>query len=40
MKTLMALFLVLCCMVTANAAERAEKQNDLGGMEPAQALNI
>lgn len=38
MKTLMALFLILCCVVTAHAAERTEKQNDLGGMEPAQAL--
>ena len=38
MKTLMALFLILCCAVSANATERTEKQNVLGGMEPAQAL--
>ena len=38
MKTLMTLFLILCFAVTANATEQAEKQNDLGGMEPVQAL--
>lgn len=36
MKTLIALLLLLCCAFTAHAAER--KQNDLGGMDPAQAL--
>ncbi len=38
MKTFFALFILLCCAVVANATERSEKQNDLGGMEPAQAL--
>ena len=38
MKTLMVLFLILCCAVSANATELTEKQNDLGGMKPAQAL--
>lgn len=37
MKPLMALFLVLCCAVTANAAQTG-RQNDLGAMDPAQAL--
>lgn len=34
MKALFALLLLLCCAVVTNAAE----QKDLGGMEPAQAL--
>ncbi|RRD69254.1 MULTISPECIES: rhodanese-like domain-containing protein [unclassified Desulfovibrio] len=36
MRTLIVLFLLLCCVFSAHAAE--QKQNDLGGMEPAQAL--
>ena len=38
MKKFFTLFILLCCVVVANATERSGKQNDLGGVEPAQAL--